>query len=66
VNELLSVSLHGERLTCARGPVNEDGAVLAIQKGLAQLSPLHFPKRLLLSAGRVQYLLEGVLCGSFC
>ena len=40
MDDVLSVPLHRERLSRAGRPIDEDGAILAIQEGVAEYSPI--------------------------
>lgn len=60
MDNVLCVPLHREGLACARGPVDKDCAVLAIDKGVAKRDTVHVREHFLLRRISVKYFFEGV------
>ena len=60
MDDLLSISLHSERLSCRGGPVNEESAVLAIHEGVAQHFAVALLKHVLLRRIFIQNFFEAV------
>ena len=60
MDNLLSISLHSECLSCACWSVNEDGAVLTIQKGVAQVASVDSLEHIRLRGLGIEHFLKRV------
>ena len=60
MDDVLSVPLHRERLSRARRPIHEDGAILAIYEGVAEYAAIDLGEHLLLRRLWVEDLFEAV------